>query len=143
MGSARRSPGRRSASWRRPASRSAGGNLSDLCAGLVGGLGVVPGANIGRDCAVFEAVHGSAPDIAGRGLANPVAVILSSALMLCHIGEDAAADRVDAAVASVLADPQNHTRDLGGDATTEQVTNAIIKAMEASAAAPAGEGSTG
>lgn len=103
--------------------------LSDLCAGLVGGLGVVPGANIGADCAVFEAVHGSAPDIAGRGLANPVAVILSGALMLRHLGESAAGERVEGAVAAALADPKNHTRDLGGEATTEQVADAILAAM--------------
>lgn len=104
--------------------------LSDLCAGLVGGLGVVPGANIGDSCAVFEAVHGSAPDIAGRGLANPTAVILSAALLLAHLGEKAAAERVENGVRVALADPANHPRDLGGAATTAQITAAIIRAME-------------
>ncbi len=75
-------------------------------------------------------MHGSAPDIAGKGLANPTAVILSGAMMLRHIGERDAADRVEAAVAHVLADPQNHTRDLGGTAGTEQITQAILGALE-------------
>jgi isocitrate dehydrogenase (NAD+) len=104
--------------------------LSDLCAGLVGGLGVVPGANHGRDYAVFEAVHGSAPDIAGKGLANPAAVILSAALMLRHLGEEAAAARIEAATYTVLGDPACQTRDLGGEATTAQVTAAILAALE-------------
>lgn len=104
--------------------------LSDLCAGLVGGLGVVPGANIGHECAVFEAVHGSAPDIAGRGLANPTAVILSGALMLRHLGEEEAADRVEAAVAAVLSNPRHHTGDLGGTATTAEVTAAMVQAIQ-------------
>jgi isocitrate dehydrogenase (NAD+) len=101
--------------------------LSDLCAGLVGGLGVVPGANVGEDCAVFEAVHGSAPDIAGRGVANPTAVILSAAGLLRHLGEGAAAAAVEEAVAKTLADPGNRTRDLGGTADLAQVTSAIVR----------------
>ncbi|MBI3948605.1 MAG: isocitrate/isopropylmalate dehydrogenase family protein [Armatimonadetes bacterium] len=104
--------------------------LSDLCAGLVGGLGVVPGANLGTDYAVFEAVHGSAPDIAGKGLANPAAVILSAAMMLRHLGEEEAGARIESAVAQVLADPAHHPRDLGGPATTQQVTDAVIAALD-------------
>ncbi len=105
--------------------------LSDLGAGLIGGLGVAPGSNIGIDCAVFEAVHGSAPDLAGRGLANPVAVIRSGALLAAHIGEVEAASRIERAVETALLDPANHSGDLGGKATTKQVTDAIIQAMDA------------
>jgi isocitrate dehydrogenase (NAD+) len=104
--------------------------LSDLCAGLVGGLGVVPGSNVGEDCAVFEAVHGSAPDIAGRGLANPTALVLSAALLLRHIGELDAALRVERAVHSALAEPKHRTRDLGGEANLEDITRAIIERLE-------------
>ncbi len=100
--------------------------VSDLAAGLVGGLGVAPGANIGRDCAMFEAVHGSAPDIAGKDIANPMAIILSGVLMLRHIGENAAADRIDAALTKVLAEKKHVTRDLGGNAGTKRFTEAII-----------------
>ena len=103
--------------------------LSDLGAGLIGGLGVASGSNIGDDCAVFEAVHGSAPDLAGRGLANPTAVVRSAALLLAHIGERDAADRVERAVEQALADPANRTGDLGGRATTRQITDAIIAAL--------------
>lgn len=103
--------------------------LSDLCAGLVGGLGVVPGANIGDDCAVFEAVHGSAPDIAGKGIANPTACILSAAMMLDHIGERPAATRVREALSSVLAEGSVLTPDLGGHATTRQMTQAICERL--------------
>jgi homoisocitrate dehydrogenase len=105
--------------------------LSDLAAGLVGGLGVAPSANVGAGrVAVFEPVHGSAPDIAGRGLANPVSAILSAAMLLEHIGRPAAAEQVRQAVATVLAD-QTVTPDLGGAATTEQVTRAIIAFLPA------------
>jgi len=100
--------------------------LSDLAAGLVGGLGVVPGANLGDDCAVFEAVHGSAPDIAGKGLANPTAVVLSTAAMLAHLGYRREAAAVERAVHEVFLDPANRPRDLGGSATTEQVTRALL-----------------
>jgi isocitrate dehydrogenase (NAD+) len=100
--------------------------LSDLCAGLVGGLGVVPGSNIGEGCAVFEAVHGSAPDIAGRRLANPSAVILSAVEMLRHLGERDAADRVERAVHQSLADPKSRTRDLGGEAGLDDLLDAIL-----------------
>jgi isocitrate dehydrogenase (NAD+) len=105
--------------------------VSDLCAGLVGGLGVVPGANIGDDCAVFEAVHGSAPDIAGQGIANPLALIMSGVMMLNHLGETAAADRIKAAYNAVLAEgnPEERTRDVGGTATTQQFTDALIRRM--------------
>ncbi len=104
--------------------------LSDLGAGLVGGLGVVPGANIGDDCAVFEAVHGSAPDIAGKGIANPTALIRSAIMMLQHLGEDGPASRLALAVHSVYAARSAVTRDLGGAATTEQFTDALCKAID-------------
>ena len=103
--------------------------VSDLCAGLVGGLGVVPGANIGDRCAVFEAVHGSAPDIAGKGVANPTAVILSAAMMLRHVGERRAARSIVDAVHRVLGDGSSVTRDLGGSVGTREMTDAIIDAM--------------
>jgi isocitrate dehydrogenase (NAD+) len=103
--------------------------LSDLCAGLVGGLGVVPGANLGESCAVFEAVHGSAPDIAGKRVANPTAVILSAAMLARHLGEDAKAGAIERAVTAALADPKHHSADLGGRADLDQVTRAIIDAL--------------
>jgi isocitrate dehydrogenase (NAD+) len=99
--------------------------LSDLCAGLVGGLGLIPGANIGWEYAVFEPVHGSAPDIAGRGIANPIATILSGAMMLRHLGELTAAETVERAVDRVLERGEVRTGDLGGDATTSQMADAI------------------
>lgn len=104
--------------------------ISDLCAGLVGGLGVVPGANIGEDGAVFEAVHGTAPDIAGKGMANPTALVKSAALMLAHIGELSAAERLDDAVNRVIAAGAVRTRDLGGEASTDQFTEAIIAQLQ-------------
>jgi isocitrate dehydrogenase (NAD+) len=107
--------------------------LSDLCAGLVGGLGVVPGANIGADCAVFEAVHGSAPDIAGQGLANPTAVVLSTAQLLAHLGFRDEAKAVERAVHRIFTDPKNRPRDLGGSATTAQVTKAVCDMLAESA----------
>ena len=100
--------------------------ISDLCAGLVGGLGLVPGANIGARYAVFEAVHGSAPDIAGKGLANPIAIIRSAALLLDHIGHREAARRVETAVERTLAARHGLTRDLGGQGTTRSLTDQII-----------------
>ncbi|MDR3561089.1 MAG: isocitrate/isopropylmalate family dehydrogenase [Negativicutes bacterium] len=100
--------------------------ISDLCAGLVGGLGVVPGANIGTDCAIFEAVHGTAPDIAGKNVANPSALLLSGLLLLEHIGEMAVAIRIRAALDAVLQSGKALTPDLGGKATTSQFTAAII-----------------
>ncbi len=104
--------------------------VSDLAAGLVGGLGVVPGANIGAQQAVFEAVHGSAPDIAGKGLANPTAIMMSSALMLIHIGEQRAAERLQSAIAKVYAEGKHLTRDVGGPATTTEFTDAVIGALD-------------
>ncbi len=103
--------------------------ISDLGAGLVGGLGVVPGANIGEEIAVFEAVHGSAPSIAGRGIANPTAMIQTAVLMLNHIGEREAAERIQAALEKILAEAQVLTRDLGGQATTIEFTEAVIRAL--------------
>jgi isocitrate dehydrogenase (NAD+) len=103
--------------------------VSDLCAGLVGGLGVVPGANLGRTAAVFEAVHGTAPDIAGRDVANPTALLLSAVMMLRHIGEDAAAARIRAALVSVLRDGRVRTRDLGGTASTTAFAAAIARQL--------------
>lgn len=103
--------------------------ISDLGAGLVGGLGVVPGANIGDDLAVFEAVHGAAPSIAGRGIANPTAMIQTAGLMLKHLGERDIAHRVQDALEKVLADGKTLTRDLGGDATTIEFTEAVIHAL--------------
>jgi isocitrate dehydrogenase (NAD+) len=100
--------------------------LSDLTSGLVGGLGLAPSANIGQGVAVFEAVHGSAPDIAGKGLANPTAVILSSVLMLRYLGEVAAANRVESAVRAVYQAGEIRTGDLGGTATTNEFTSALI-----------------
>ncbi len=105
--------------------------FSDLCSGLVGGLGIVPGANIGDTCAVFEAVHGSAPDIAGQNKANSIALVLSAAMMLEHIGERVAAERVRRAVAKVLAEGKVRTGDLGGRASTTDMTQAIIAALPA------------
>ena len=100
--------------------------LSDLCTGLVGGLGVVPGANIGQRYAVFEAVHGSAPDIAGKGLANPIALIRSAALMLEHIGQPLPAARIEASVRNTLQERQGLTADLGGDGNTSTLTQRLV-----------------
>lgn len=100
--------------------------LSDLCAGLIGGLGLVGGANMGDDCAIFEAVHGSAPDIAGQGIANPSAMIMSAVMMLHHLGDSRAAMRLQEALFSALGDPAARTRDLGGEASTQALTNAVI-----------------
>jgi isocitrate dehydrogenase (NAD+) len=99
--------------------------LSDLCAGLVGGLGLAPGANLGWEYAVFEPVHGSAPDIAGRGLANPVAMILSGAMLLRHLGEGPAASAVEASVDRVLSAGEIRTPDLGGASSTDEVAAAV------------------
>jgi len=105
--------------------------ISDLAAGLVGGLGVAPGANIGTDCAMFEAVHGSAPDIAGKDMANPMALILSVVMMLRYLGKANAADRIDAALTDVLREGKQVTRDLGGTAGTRGMTRAIIDRIKA------------
>ena len=103
--------------------------VSDLCAGLVGGLGVVPGANLGLDTAVFEAVHGSAPDIADQNVANPTALLLSAIMMLTHIGEREAATRVKRALDTVLEAGAVRTRDLGGSASTTEFTHALCQAL--------------
>jgi isocitrate dehydrogenase (NAD+) len=105
--------------------------VSDLGAGLVGGLGIVPGANIGEHAAVFEAVHGAAPDIAGQGLANPTALLKSAVLMLDHLNEGQAAKRLAAAIDSVFTAGQVKTRDLGGTASTQEFTDAVIAALRA------------
>jgi isocitrate dehydrogenase (NAD+) len=104
--------------------------VSDLCAGLVGGLGVVPAANLGREIGVFEAVHGSAPDIAGKNAANPTALLLSSVLMLRHLDEGTVAGRIERALAAVLGAGRIRTRDLGGTATTSEYTDAICREIE-------------
>lgn len=103
--------------------------ISDLAAGLVGGLGVVPGANIGETVAVFEAVHGSAPDIAGKNVANPTALLLSALMMLRHLGETEAAHRIYAALIRTLGERQIRTRDLGGTATTTEFAQAVIREL--------------
>jgi isocitrate dehydrogenase (NAD+) len=103
--------------------------VSDLAAGLVGGLGLVPGANMGQTHAVFEAVHGSAPDIAGKGIANPTALMQSAVLMLRHLEERACAEKLQAAIERVYADGKTVTPDIGGKATTTQFTDAVIAAL--------------
>lgn len=105
--------------------------VSDLAAGLVGGLGVVPGANIGEHHAVFEAVHGSAPDIAGKGLANPTALMLSAAMMLIHLGEHEAAARLVAAIEAVYGEKRALTADVGGAASTGEFTDAVVAKLRA------------
>jgi isocitrate dehydrogenase (NAD+) len=103
--------------------------VSDLCAGLVGGLGLVGAANLGTELAVFEAVHGSAPDIAGKHLANPTALLLSAVMMLRHIDERAAADRIMTALGAVLAAGEVRTRDLGGTSSTMAFADAVARAL--------------
>lgn len=105
--------------------------VSDLCAGLVGGLGMTPSANVGVDGAIFEPIHGSAPDIAGQHIINPTAAILSGAMMLAHLGETQAARRVEDAVSVVIAKGDVLTKDLGGTASTEAFAQAVIDAMQA------------
>jgi isocitrate dehydrogenase (NAD+) len=100
--------------------------VSDLCAGLVGGIGVTPGANIGADISIFEAIHGSAPDIAGKGIANPIALILSGVLMLRHLNEVKAAERIEQAINKILLEKKYLTFDLGGQSTTNEFIDAII-----------------
>ncbi|HKQ51745.1 MAG TPA: isocitrate dehydrogenase (NAD(+)) [Pyrinomonadaceae bacterium] len=111
--------------------------VSDLCAGLIGGLGLVPGANIGELGAVFEAVHGSAPDIAGQGIANPTALLQSSILMLRYLNEREVADRVERAMLKVFKEGQVRTRDIGGQAKTDEFATAVIGAMDNKASAGA------
>jgi isocitrate dehydrogenase (NAD+) len=105
--------------------------ISDLCAGLVGGLGLAPGANIGKDAAMFEAVHGSAPDIAGQKIANPCAVMLACALMLSHLGMEEKANRLRLAIRETIGAGDRVTPDLGGDGSTESITDAIIERLRA------------
>ena len=112
--------------------------VSDLCAGLIGGLGLAPGSNIGEAGAVFEAVHGSAPDIAGQGIANPTAILMSGVMMLRHLNEDAAADRVEKAMLDVFADGKFLTRDLGGTAKTNEFARAIVDKLTAADSAAKG-----
>jgi isocitrate dehydrogenase (NAD+) len=109
--------------------------MSDLAAGLVGGLGVVPSGNIGDECAMFEAVHGTAPDIAGKGLANPTALLMSGIMMLDHLNERPAARRIEAALHRVSRDGKHATRDLGGKATTNEFTDAVISSLPVAASA--------
>lgn len=105
--------------------------ISDLCAGLVGGLGVVPGANIGDDCAIFEAVHGTAPDIAGKGLANPLAVVMSAVMLLNHVGLADAGEKIKRAYNAVLSEGNaaERTRDIGGTGGTREFTEAVLRRM--------------
>jgi len=103
--------------------------ISDLCAGLVGGLGLAPGANIGDDIAIFEAVHGSAPDIAGKNIANPTALILATALMLDHLGENEKANKIRNAITETLKSKDRLTADLGGKASTTDFTNALLERL--------------
>jgi len=103
--------------------------MSDLAAGLVGGLGVVPSGNIGLEAAIFEAVHGTAPDIAGKGLANPTALLMSSILMLNHLGENSAAERIEKALIKVYKEGKHVTKDVGGKAGTQEFTDAVIAAL--------------
>ncbi|HET9284866.1 MAG TPA: isocitrate dehydrogenase (NAD(+)) [Candidatus Angelobacter sp.] len=104
--------------------------ISDLCAAFVGGLGLVPGANIGKGCAIFEAVHGSAPDIAGKDLANPTAILQSAVLMLRHIGETEAANKVHAALEKTYKEKLHLTRDVGGTASTTEFADTVIANMQ-------------
>ena len=104
--------------------------VSDLCAGLVGGLGCVPGSNIGEDYSVFEAVHGSAPDIAGKGIANPLAVLMSGVMMLNHLGETSVAEKIKTGYNAALAAGKNLTRDLGGSASTDGFADQVIAMMK-------------
>jgi isocitrate/isopropylmalate dehydrogenase len=103
--------------------------ISDLCAGLVGGLGLAAGANLGWEYAVFEPVHGSAPDIAGKGIANPIAMVLSAAMLLRHLNEHAAADAVERAVDRTLQRGEARTPDLGGTSSTDDVAATIAEAI--------------
>jgi len=103
--------------------------VSDMCAGLIGGLGLTPSANIGKECSIFEAVHGSAPDIAGQDLANPTALLLSSMMMLEHMGLNGHAERIQKAIMDTLAEGKTLTKDLGGNSTNTEYTKAIISKL--------------
>jgi isocitrate dehydrogenase (NAD+) len=109
--------------------------ISDLCAAFVGGLGLVPGANIGKNCAIFEAVHGSAPDIAGKDLANPTAVLQSAVLMLRYMGETGAADKIHTALEKTYKEKLHLTRDVGGTSSTTEFADAVIANMQSVAVA--------
>jgi isocitrate dehydrogenase (NAD+) len=111
--------------------------ISDLCAAFVGGLGFVPSANLGEHCAIFEAVHGSAPDIAGKNVANPTALLRSALLMVRHLGEHAASTQIRNALERVYRHPEKLTRDIGGQAGTSQFADAVIEEMENTKAEPA------
>jgi len=104
--------------------------LSDLCSAFVGGLGLVPGANLGTECAIFEAVHGSAPDIAGKNMANPTALLQSAVLMLDHIGESETAARVQAGLEQVYREGKTLTKDVGGTSGTREFADEVLRAME-------------
>ena len=108
--------------------------LSDLMAGLVGGLGMAPAGNIGRDVAVFEAVHGSAPDIAGQGVANPTALLLTACMMLEHLGDGERARAIRQAMKDTLVEPRRRPKDLGGEAGTEEFTDSVLQALDRGAA---------
>src|SRR5437660_5652439 len=108
--------------------------ISDLCAAFVGGLGLVPGANIGHESAIFEAVHGSAPDIAGKDIANPTALLQSAVLMLRHIDESATADLIHASLERVYRKKEHLTRDVGGQASTTEFADAVIAEVESGSA---------
>jgi isocitrate dehydrogenase (NAD+) len=116
--------------------------ISDLCAAFVGGLGLVPGANFGDACAIFEAVHGSAPDIAGKNLANPTALLRSALLMLRHLGEVGAAEKVRIALERVYRTRDKLTRDIGGKAGTSEFADAVIEEMQSTTAEVPALGST-
>jgi isocitrate dehydrogenase (NAD+) len=105
--------------------------LSDLCSAFVGGLGLVPGANLGAECAIFEAVHGSAPDIAGKDMANPTALLQSAILMLRHIDEGATADLIQKALETVYAEGKTLTKDVGGTSGTKAFADAVVAALGA------------
>jgi isocitrate dehydrogenase (NAD+) len=111
--------------------------LSDLCSAFVGGLGLVPGANLGTECAIFEAVHGSAPDIAGKDLANPTALLQSAVLMLHHINEPEMAERVQSGLEQVYREGKVLTKDVGGTSGTKAFAEAVLKAMESPVAVSA------
>jgi isocitrate dehydrogenase (NAD+) len=103
--------------------------MSDMCAGLIGGLGLTPSGNIGDECSIFEAVHGSAPDIAGKGLANPTALLLSSIMMLQHMGLNEHADRIQSAIFKTIAEGKHITGDLGGKGSTSEYADAVMRAL--------------
>jgi len=103
--------------------------MSDMCAGLIGGLGLTPSGNIGDECSIFEAVHGSAPDIAGKGLANPTALLLSSIMMLQHMGLNSHAEKIQTAIFKTIAEGKHITGDLGGKAKTSEYAEAVMRAL--------------